>query len=168
MKRFSLLFVIVALLLSACTAIPALTPVAEDAAADAPTAGVAITELNADDPLPADPAVRMGTFDNGLTYYIRHNDEPMNRAELWLAINAGSLLEEDDQQGLAHFVEHMLFNGTERFEGSGVVDFLEETGMEFGPDVNAYTSFDETVYTIQVPMDDDETVEQFVHRGGGK
>jgi len=159
MKRFSLLFVIVTLLLSACTA-PLLTPATEAPApaVEAPATGIAITELSADDPLPTDPAIRMGTFDNGLSYYIRRNDEPMNRAELWLAVNAGSLLEEDDQQGLAHFLEHMLFNGTERFQGSGVIDFLEETGMEFGPDVNAYTSFDETVYTIQVPMDDVETV----------
>jgi zinc protease len=109
--------------------------------------------------LPFDPAVRVGTLDNGLTYYVRHNAEPPNRAELWLAVNAGSVLEEEDQLGLAHFLEHMLFNGTEEFPQMELVNFLESIGMEFGPDVNAYTSFDETVYTLQVPTDDAGTLD---------
>ncbi len=150
----SLLFVL-ALLISACA--PIQPP--SDVATNAESAPAADAEPVADDAFMPDPAVRIGMLDNGLTYYIRHNDEPMNRAELWLAINAGSVLEEDDQQGLAHFLEHMLFNGTENFPEFGVVDFLESIGMEFGPDVNAYTSFDETVYTVQVPTDNGDALE---------
>jgi zinc protease len=100
-----------------------------------------------------DPAVRQGTLDNGLTYFIRENREPRDRAELRLVINAGSILEDDDQRGLAHVVEHMAFNGTRGFEQHEIVDFLETIGMRFGPDVNAYTSFDETVYMLTVPTD---------------
>jgi zinc protease len=106
------------------------------------------------DAIPLDPAVRTGELPNGLTYYIRRNTEPRNRAELRLAVNAGSVLEDDDQLGLAHFVEHMLFNGTERFAEMEIVNFMERIGMRFGPDVNAYTSFDETVYMLQIPTDD--------------
>ena len=146
-RWFKYLFAL-AIVLAACT--PVQAPVAPPAApAQQTIPPVAPVALDA--PLPVDPNVRIGMLDNGLTYYVRHNDEPINRAELWLAVNAGSVLENDDQLGLAHFLEHMLFNGTENFPGSGVVDFLESTGMEFGPDVNAHTSFDETVYTIQAP-----------------
>lgn len=116
-------------------------------------------ELSLEDPLPRDPSIRVGRLDNGLTYYIRNNTEPSNRAELGLAINAGSLLEDDDQLGLAHFLEHMLFNGTENFEGSEIIDFLERAGMTFGPDVNAYTSFEETVYTLQIPLDEPDIID---------
>ncbi len=108
------------------------------------------------DPIPPDPAVITGTLDNGLRYFIHENSEPENRAELRLVINAGSILEDEDQLGLAHFVEHMAFNGTENFEKQALVDYLESIGMQFGPDINAYTSFDETVYMLQVPMDDPE------------
>ena len=104
--------------------------------------------------LPFDPAVTTGQLDNGLRFYIRANSEPEKRAELWLAVNAGSLQEDEDQRGLAHFVEHMAFNGTERFAKQELVDYLESIGMEFGPDINAFTSFDETVYTLTVPTDD--------------
>ncbi|HXG66827.1 MAG TPA: pitrilysin family protein, partial [Blastocatellia bacterium] len=110
------------------------------------------------DPLPVDPNVRLGKLDNGLTYYIRRNTEPAKRAELRLVVNAGSVLEEDDQRGLAHFLEHMLFNGTRRFKGPELINFLERTGMEFGPDVNAYTSFDETVYMLKIPTDKPEII----------
>jgi zinc protease len=110
--------------------------------------------------LPVDPAVRNGTLDNGLTYYIRQNNEPQNRAALWLAVNAGSAMEDDDQKGLAHFLEHMLFNGTRRFPGPALIEYLESIGMQFGPDVNAYTSFDETVYQLLVPTDKPELVEK--------
>ena len=103
--------------------------------------------------IPLDPKVRFNTLDNGLRYYIRYNEEPKQRAELRLVVNAGSLQEDEDQLGVAHFVEHMLFNGTERFEKSELVDFLERTGMRFGADVNAYTSFDETVYMLTIPTD---------------
>lgn len=109
--------------------------------------------------MPIDTNVRIDTLANGLVYYLRRNTEPMNRAELRLVINAGSVLEDDDQLGLAHFLEHMLFNGTERFPEMELVNFLERTGMEFGPDVNAYTSFDETVYMLQIPTDSTEIVE---------
>ena len=103
-----------------------------------------------------DPAVRIDTLGNGLVTYVRHNDEPSGRAVLQLAINAGSAVEDDDQRGLAHFVEHMLFNGTRHFEEGALVDFFERVGMRFGPDLNAYTSFDETVYRLELP--DDSTI----------
>jgi len=108
--------------------------------------------------LPVDPAVRFGTFDNGLTYFIRANRRPENRAELRLVVNAGSVLEDDDQLGMAHLLEHMAFNGTERFEKHELIEFMESIGMRLGPDVNAYTSFDETVYMLQVPMDNPEHI----------
>ncbi len=104
-------------------------------------------------PLPVDAQVRTGILPNGLHYYIRHNTKPENRAELRLVVNAGSILENDDQQGLAHFNEHMAFNGSEHFHKQELVDYLESIGMRFGPDLNAYTSFDETVYMLQVPTD---------------
>jgi zinc protease len=86
-------------------------------------------------------------------YYIRKNVEPKNRAELRLVVNAGSTLETEKQRGLAHFVEHMCFNGTKNFKKQELVDFLEKSGVNFGADLNAYTSFDETVYELQVPTD---------------
>jgi len=104
-------------------------------------------------PIPLDPKVTAGTLANGLRYYIRVNREPARRAELRLVVNAGSVLEDEDQRGLAHFVEHMAFNGTKNFAKQALVDYLESIGMRFGPDVNAYTSFDETVYLLQVPTD---------------
>ena len=104
-------------------------------------------------PLTLDPAVRTGTLANGLRYFVRRNARPEKRAELRLAVNAGSILENDDQRGLAHFVEHMAFNGTSRFPRADIVNFLERIGMRFGADVNASTSFDETIYTLTVPTD---------------
>lgn len=122
-------------------------------------AGLATAQqYNPTDPIPPDPEVTTGTLANGLTYFVHVNDEPENRAELRLVVNAGSILEDEDQLGLAHFVEHMAFNGTENFEKQALVDYLESIGMQFGPDVNAYTSFDETVYMLQVPMDDPEVL----------
>ena len=103
--------------------------------------------------LTVDPNVQIGTLANGLRYYIRENAKPEQRAELRLVVNAGSILEDDDQQGLAHFTEHMAFNGTERFPKLALVDYLESVGMRFGAHVNAYTSFDETVYMLRVPTD---------------
>ena len=103
--------------------------------------------------LPTDSAVTMGTLPNGVRYYIRENREPQKRAELRLAINAGSVLEDADQRGLAHMVEHMAFNGTRNFAKQEIVNYLESIGMQFGADVNAYTSFDETVYMLTVPTD---------------
>jgi zinc protease len=107
-------------------------------------------------PLPLDPAVRTGTLDNGLSYYLRHNAKPENRVELRLAVKAGSILEDEDQQGLAHFLEHMAFNGSKNFKKNELVDYLQTIGVKFGPDLNAYTSFDETVYMLLVPTDSAE------------
>src|SRR5205814_7472646 len=107
--------------------------------------------------MPVDREIQIGTFDNGLRYYIRANKKPEKRAELRLVVKAGSILEEDDQQGLAHFVEHMAFNGTAHFPKDQIVTFIESLGMRFGADLNAYTSFDETVYQLQVPTDNPET-----------
>ena len=106
--------------------------------------------------IPTDTRVTTGMLSNGMKYYIQKNQKPENRAELRLAINAGSILEDEDQLGLAHFVEHMAFNGTENFEKSELVDYLESVGTRFGPDLNAYTSFDETVYMLQVRTDSAE------------
>jgi zinc protease len=103
--------------------------------------------------LTGDTAVIRGTLPNGLTYYVRRNAEPRARAELRLVVNAGSVLEDDDQQGLAHFIEHMAFNGTRRFAKHEIIDYMERVGMRFGPDVNAYTSFDETVFMLTLPTD---------------
>src|SRR5689334_19979853 len=116
------------------------------------------TDLSAK--LPLDPEVTIGKLPNGLTYYIRRNPLPAGRAEVWLAVNAGSVLEDEDQRGLAHLVEHMAFNGSRGFERQDLVRYLESIGMRFGADVNAYTSFDETVYTLTVPTDRPEFLEQ--------
>lgn len=118
-----------------------------------------VADLLPGDPIPTDPSVVSGTLENGLRYIIQENSQPENRALLRLVVNAGSILEDEDQQGLAHFVEHMAFNGTTNFEKQELVDFLESVGMQFGAHVNAYTSFDETVYMLQLPMDDAEVLE---------
>lgn len=112
----------------------------------------------AEAPLPIDPDIRVGKLENGLTYYIKQHHKPEARASLRLAVNAGSVLEDEDQRGLAHFLEHMAFNGTKGFEKMAIVNYLESIGMSFGADVNAYTSFDETVYMLQVPTDSKETL----------
>lgn len=134
------------------------TTTSDDQSSDDPVGEDEMAESGFDELLPVDPKIRMGQLENGLTYYIRQNQEPENRAELRLAVNAGSLMEDDDQLGIAHFVEHMLFNGTEQFEGDEIVRFLESLGMSFGPDLNAYTTHDETVYVLKIPTDDDEIV----------
>ena len=99
-------------------------------------------------PLPLDPAVRYGTLPNGLTYYLRYNNWPEQRADFYIAQRVGSIQEEDNQRGLAHFLEHMCFNGTTHFPGDRIKTYLEEIGVRFGENLNAYTSFDETVYNI--------------------
>jgi len=109
--------------------------------------------------IPFDSQVLKGKLDNGLTYYIRQNAKPENKVELRLIINAGSILEDDDQQGLAHFCEHMCFNGTEHFKKNELVNYLQGLGIEFGGDLNAYTSFDETVYMLPIPTENPETVD---------
>ncbi len=114
--------------------------------------------LDMDALLPMDPSIRKAQLDNGLTYYIRHNTNPANRATLMLAVNAGSLQEDDDQLGLAHFLEHMMFNGTERFPKQALTDYFESVGISSGADVNAYTSYDETAYFLDFPTDDEAIV----------
>lgn len=110
--------------------------------------------------LPMDSAIRMGVLNNGITYYIRHNEEPKERASFYIMQNVGALLEEDDQNGLAHFLEHMAFNGTEHFPGKGIINTLQKNGVEFGRNLNAYTSFDETVYNIsEVPTTSEELLD---------
>jgi len=104
-------------------------------------------------PLPFDANVRTGTLPNGMKYFIRKNARPEKRAELRIAVNTGSTMENDDQQGLAHFCEHMAFNGSKNFKKNELVDYLESIGTKFGPHLNAYTSFDETVYMLRIPTD---------------
>ncbi len=111
-------------------------------------------------PMPVDPEITIGKFANGMRYYIRRNKKPEKRAELRLVVKTGSILEDDDQQGMAHLVEHMAFNGTSHFPKNEVVSFLESLGMRFGADVNAYTSFDETVYMLTVPTDKPEMMDR--------
>jgi zinc protease len=117
-------------------------------------------QFRLEDPIPTDSDLTVGTLENGLRYYIRVNEKPKKRAWLQLIVNAGSVLEGDDQQGLAHFVEHMGFNGTEHFPGNELVDYLETVGVSFGFDANASTGFDETVYRLTVPTDSTEVVER--------
>jgi zinc protease len=112
------------------------------------------------DPMPVDPQITIGKLANGMRYYIRTNKKPEKRAELRLVVKAGSILEDDDQRGLAHLVEHMAFNGTKNFPKNEIISFMESIGMRFGADINAFTSFDETVYMLTVPTDKPEVVEK--------
>jgi zinc protease len=121
---------------------------------------VVAQDLKGDSPIPFDPNVKTGKLKNGLTYYIRKNAKPENKVDLRLVINAGSILEEDDQRGLAHFMEHMCFNGTKRFPKNQLVDYLQSIGVKFGQHLNAYTSFDETVYFLPIPSDDPAKLEK--------
>ena len=111
-------------------------------------------------PVPTDTAVHIGILPNGLRYYVRHNATPEARLELRLVVRAGSVLEDDDQKGLAHFVEHMAFNGTTHFAKNDLIQYLESIGVRFGADLNASTSFDETVYILPVPSDRPALVER--------
>jgi zinc protease len=119
--------------------------------------------FKSDQVLTPDTNILIGKLDNGLTYYIRENKRPEKRAELRLAVKAGSILEDDDQQGLAHFDEHMAFNGTKSFPKQDLINFLEKSGIRFGPELNAYTSFDETVYMLQVPTDSPKVMKKGFH-----
>jgi zinc protease len=147
MGRVSSAIVALALMVVALVAVPR-----AQVAAPQPTAAVA-PELALDRPLPVDPAVRTGRLPNGIRYFIRQNSRPANRVSMRLAVNVGSLQEEPDQRGLAHFIEHMAFNGTENFKPGELVSFLESIGARFGPHVNASTSFDETIYMLDIPTD---------------
>ncbi len=112
------------------------------------------------DYIPFDPDVRMGKLDNGLTYYIRKNKKPEKRAFMLLPMKVGSILEDDDQLGLAHFMEHMNFNGLKDFPKNKLVDYLQSIGVEFGADLNAFTSFDKTVYILPLPVEDPEKLDK--------
>ena len=114
--------------------------------------------IKLDDPIPPDPAIKIGKLENGLTYYIKKNTKPEQRIELRLAVNAGSVCETDGQQGLAHFVEHMCFNGTKNFPSNRIIDMLEEMGVKFGAELNAFTGFDQTIYMLKVPSDKEEWI----------
>ncbi len=124
------------------------------------TIALSFQDPDLDKPLPMDPRVTTGTLDNGLTYYIEPNAEPSERVELRLVVRAGSVLEDDDQLGLAHVLEHMAFNGTTHFPANELVNYLESIGTKFGPHLNAYTSYDQTGYLLQVPTDKPELVDK--------
>ena len=117
-------------------------------------------QFKLDQPIPVDPNVKVGKLANGLTYYIRKNTQPSKKVELRLAVNAGAVLEDEDQRGLAHFMEHMNFNGSKHFPKNELVNYLQKVGVKFGADLNAYTSFDETVYILPISTDDPKVVEQ--------
>lgn len=134
-----------------------LTSAAASVFAQQPQGGARV-DLNAK--LTIDPKTRTGVLPNGLHYYIHANSYPAKRAELRLAVNAGSIVEDDDQRGMAHVIEHMGFNGTTHFKKNELVNYLQSIGVRFGADLNAYTSFDETVYMLQVPTDTARIVEQ--------
>ena len=176
--KFSLLTLLIALLavvLAACSVQPLPAPVPEPTATTAPAptevpapeptaepvapTPIPVESLAPDSLLPLDPVVVRGTLSNGLTYYIRHNEEPKNRVQLMMVVRAGSVLEEESERGLAHFAEHMAFNGTDRFEKQQIVEYLESIGTQFGPDLNASTGFDTTTYELEVPTDDPEILE---------
>jgi len=123
-------------------------------------AGVSAQISNLNDPIPPDPDIKIGRLDNGITYYIKYNQKPEQRVELRLAINAGSICETEGQLGLAHFCEHMCFNGTKNFPSNRIIDMLEEMGVKFGAELNAYTGFDETVYMLKVPTDKMEWIDR--------
>ncbi|WP_422361696.1 M16 family metallopeptidase [Reichenbachiella sp.] len=117
-------------------------------------------ELSLEQKIPFDSTVRTGILKNGLKYFIKKNEKPEDRVELRLLVNAGSVLEDDDQRGLAHFTEHMAFNGSEHFAKNELVDYLQSVGVKFGAHLNAYTSFDETVYILPIPSDDEAIIDQ--------
>ena len=111
-------------------------------------AAMMVSAQEAPEKMPIDPDVRYGQLENGLTYYIRHNEQPKQRCEFHIAQAVGAILEEDHQNGLAHFLEHMAFNGTQHFPGKGIINYFESVGVNFGGNINAYTSIDETVYRL--------------------
>ena len=111
------------------------------------------TTFTLSDSVRFNPSVKVGKLSSGIPYYIMKNDRPAKRAEMMLVVNAGAVLEDDDQNGLAHFCEHMAFNGTQNFPKLELVNFLESMGVRFGADLNAYTNADETVYMITVPLE---------------
>jgi len=167
--RLAVTIVACSLVAAACsgddgaTATPAPTSAAPPAST---TAAPAATTTTIPDPayhemIALDPDVRMGVLDNGLTYYVRANDAPGRRLQLRLVVDAGSVLEDEDQIGAAHFLEHMMFNGTQRWPKNELIDVLESFGAQFGADINAYTGFDETVYQLEVETDSESVALAF-------
>jgi zinc protease len=152
MKRASIAFVVLAIL--ACASPRQVQTVASPAVAVPADPAQPSPSPPVEAKTPLDPQITLGHLPNGLTYYVMKHKKPETRASLFLAVNAGSVLEDEDQRGLAHFVEHMAFNGTKRFPKLDIVNYIEKVGMRFGADVNAYTSFDQTVYMLTVPTDD--------------
>src|SRR5687768_15490138 len=126
---------------------------AQQTATAKPAATAAAPAPALTDVLPVDSKVTIGTLPNGIRYYIRQNPKPEKRAELRLVVNTGSINEDEDQLGLAHFLEHTAFNGTRNFKKNELVSYLQSIGVRFGPDLNAYTGFNETVYILPVPSD---------------
>lgn len=124
------------------------------------SAELSIAQVNPSEKLPLDPKVKIGKLENGLTYYVRQNKKPEQKVELRLVLNAGAINEDDDQRGLAHMAEHMAFNGTTNFKKNEIVSFLQDIGVGFGNDLNAYTSFDETVYMLPIPVDKPGNIEK--------
>lgn len=118
------------------------------------------SQSSLEEKIPLDPTVIKGTLQNGLTYYIKENKKPEKKVELRLIVKVGSIMEDDDQQGLAHMAEHMAFNGTKNFKKNDIVSFLQGIGVEFGGDLNAYTGFDETVYILPIPTDQPTNIEK--------
>jgi len=169
-RRFATTAVVFALVVGACSGSDdssTTTTAGDPATATTPTSTATIPATTApgfptfpddDDVIALDEAVQIGILDNGLTYYIRENDSPGGRAQLRLAVMAGSVQEAEDQRGAAHYLEHMMFNGTERFPANELVLLLQRFGAEFGPDINAYTSYEETVYELELPTDDVDTL----------
>jgi len=123
---------------------------------------LASAQITDDGVVPFNPQIKTGTLPNGIPYYLLHNERPKNRVDLVLTVNVGAVLEDDNQNGFAHFCEHMAFNGTKSFPKNELVSFLESTGIRFGADLNAYTNQDETVYLLTLPSDDDEILENGV------
>lgn len=124
------------------------------------SASSSFAQQNLNDTLPIDPNVKIGKLSNGLTYYVRQNKKPEQKVELRLLVNAGSILEDDNQQGLAHFSEHMAFNGTTHFKKNDIISFLQSIGVGFGNDLNANTGFDRTLYILPIPTDKPENIDK--------
>ncbi len=177
LARWLIGVVVLALVAGACTAssngddaFDSTTPTTADAdggpedGAGLPGLGSTLDSIEPDPdptPIPMDEAVRVGQLDNGLTYYLRRNRAPGQRLELRLAVDAGSALQDQPDSGLAHFVEHMMFNGTDKYPDNSLDPVLQRLGLEIGPDINAYTSYDETVYELTVATDPSSVTEAF-------
>ena len=142
-----------AVVLAFASALTAATLLAQAPVAGRETSAASVASYSLSQQMPVDPEVAVGTLPNGLRYYVRRNGKPARRAEMRLVVKAGSVLEDDDQQGLAHFVEHMEFEGTRNFPGQSITDFLSGLGLSIGPDANAATTYDSTQYTLRVPTD---------------